>query len=371
MDKRFEGRDEPVIDPGIPIIDAHHHLFDRPSARYLFGEYLADTGLGHTILASVYVETLAMARADGPDLLRPIGEVEFANGAAAMSASGNYGPCRVAAAIVGHADLRNGDAVAELLDRALAAAPDRFRGIRQLTMEYPGDAPWRFVTNRPAAGILASPGFRPAFRHLAPRGLCFDAAVFHHQLPELADLAGAYPDTTIVLDHMGQPMALDMDEEGRTEVFASWCEGLTELARHPNVVCKVGGLGQPFWGFGFERRADPIGYLELASVWRPYVETAIEAFGVDRCLMESNFPVDGRSCGFVPLWNALKHIVKGASETEKTALFHGTAARVYRLAALDPQVPRQSDIRTVTPAADQYKSTARDRTHQGSSCGHD
>lgn len=140
MDKRFEGRDEPVIDPGIPIIDAHHHLFDRPSARYLFGEYLADTGLGHTILASVYVETLAMARADGPDLLRPIGEVEFANGAAAMSASGNYGPCRVAAAIVGHADLRNGDAVAELLDRALAAAPDRFRGIRQLTMEYPGDA---------------------------------------------------------------------------------------------------------------------------------------------------------------------------------------------------------------------------------------
>ena len=170
---------------------------------------------------------------------------------------------------------------------------------------------------------------------------------------------------------MGQPMALDMDEEGRTEVFASWCEGLTELARHPNVVCKVGGLGQPFWGFGFERRADPIGYLELASAWRPYVETAIEAFGVDRCMMESNFPVDGRSCGFVPLWNALKHIVKGASETEKTALFHGTAARVYRLAALDPQVPRQSDIRTVTPAADQYKSTARDRTHQGSSCGHD
>jgi predicted TIM-barrel fold metal-dependent hydrolase len=350
MEKRFDGREEPAIDPGLPIIDAHHHLFDRPSARYLLEDYLADAGLGHNIVASVYVETLAMARPDGPQELRPIGEVEFANGAAAMSASGNYGPCRVAATIVGYADLRAGDRVAKLLDRALAAAPDRFRGIRQLTMEFPGEAPWRFVTNPPPSGILASPGFRPAFRHLAARGLSFDAAVFHHQLPELADLAGAFPDTTIVLNHMGQAMALDMSGQDRAEVVADWSKGLNELARRPNVVCKVGGLGLPFWGFGFERRADPVTYLELAAMWRPYVETAIEAFGVDRCMMESNFPVDGRSCGFVPLWNALKHIVNGASAAEKTALFHKTAARIYHIdpAAL-PSCPPSQPARTPPP----------------------
>jgi L-fuconolactonase len=331
LNKRFEGRDEEIVEPEIRIIDAHHHLFDRPQARYLFDDYLADVGAGHDIAASVYVETLAMARPDGPPIMRPVGEVEFANGVAAMSASGRYGPCRVAAGIVGFADLSQGDAVAELLDRSLSTSPDRFRGIRQLTMDHPDPATWRFVTNPPPAGLLEHPAFGHGFRHLAPRGLSFDAAVFHHQLPDLAALAGRHPDTTIALNHMGHAMALDMDASARSDVFVSWRAGLLELAQHPNVVCKVGGLGLPFWGFGFENRADPLGSAEVATAWRPYVETAIEAFGVDRCMMESNFPTDGRSCGWVPLWNALKLAVAGSSSEEKAALFHGTAARVYRL----------------------------------------
>lgn len=330
MTKRDEGRDEPVIDPDLPVIDAHHHLFDRPSIRYFLEEYLADAGAGHNIVASVYVETRAMARPDGPEVLRPIGEVEFADGMAAMSASGGYGPCRVAAAIVGYADLSAGDCVAELLDRALAVAPDRFRGVRQMTMDYPDEAADRFMAYRPPRGILHRPGFQQGFRQLAPRGLSFDAAVFHHQLPDLAQLAGAHPDTTIVLNHLGMAMGMGLDEGGRAEVFRNWREGLRELARRGNVFCKIGGLGLPFWGFGFETRPDPIGYLELASAWRPYVETAIEEFGADRCMMESNYPPDARSCGFVPLWNALKYIVKGASDEERAALFHDTAARVYR-----------------------------------------
>ena len=337
MNKRLDGRDETVIDPDLPIIDAHHHLFDRPALRYLLDEYLDDARAGHDIVASVYVETQAFERADGPEVLRPLGEVEFANGVAAMSASGRYGESRLCAAIVGYADLRHGDAIAQLLDRALEAAPERFRGVRQVTLEHPSDQPWRFMTHPPPPGIMKSAGFRPALRQLAARGLSFDAAVFHQQLPELADLADAHPDTTIVLNHMGMMMAMGLDAHGQAEAFRTWSAGLRELGRRPNVICKVGGLGMPFWGFGFESRPDPIGSAELAVAWKPYVETAIDAFGVERCMMESNFPPDGRSCGFVPAWNALKTIVRSYSAAEKAALFHGTAARVYRM-----QLPARS-----------------------------
>jgi L-fuconolactonase len=331
------GRDEPIVEPDIPIIDAHHHLFDRlplphiPALRYMFDEYLADVTAGHRIVASVYVETQAFARQDGPEMVRPLSEIEFANGVGAIAASGRYGDCRICAGIVGYADLRFGDAIGDYLDRALEFAPERFRGIRQVTLDDPSPAPFRYVAHRPPQGIMQSAGFRPGFRQLAKRGLTFDAAVFHQHLPEVAELADAFPDTTIVLNHMGQAMGMEMDERGRAEVFQKWRELLRNLARRSNVMCKIGGLGLPFWGFGFEERADPIGYMELATTWKPYVETAIEAFGADRCMMESDYPPDSRSCGFVPLWNALKYIVRTASPEEKAALFHGTAARVYRI----------------------------------------
>jgi predicted TIM-barrel fold metal-dependent hydrolase len=325
------GRDEPIIEPDLPIIDSAHHLFDRPSLRYMFDDYLADVRAGHRIVASIYVETLAFARPDGPELLRPLGEVEFANGIGAMSASGAYGASRICAAIVGFADLRFGDQVGELLDRALELAPERFRGVRQITIEDSSEGPFRYVTNPPPRGVMQHPGFRPGFRQVAARGLTFDAAAFHHQLHEISALADAFPDTTIVLNHLGQAMGMDMDEQGRTQVFHKWREAVRDVALRPNVVCKIGGLGLPFWGFGFEQRTHAVGYLELAAAWKPYVETVIEAFGADRCMMESNFPPDGRSCGFVPLWNALKHIVRAASPDDKAALFHRTAARVYRI----------------------------------------
>lgn len=326
------GRDEPILDPELPIIDSHHHLFDRPGGqRYMLDDYLADTRAGHRIVASVYMEISAFIRKDGPEVLRPLGEIEFANGVAAMCASGVYGDCHVGAAIVGHADLRLGDQVAGLLDQAMALAPQRFRGIRQVTIEHTSEAPYRFITNRPPRGVMQSPGFRPAFQHIVKRGLTFDAAMFHNQLPDLMALADDFPDATIILNHSGHAMAMDLDDYGRTEVYNEHRKLMFELARRPNVYCKVGGLGMPFWGFRFEERQEPIGYLELATAWRPYVETSIEAFGAERCMMESNFPPDGRSAGFVPLWNALKHIVRAASPEDKAALFHGTAAKVYRI----------------------------------------
>ncbi len=342
------GRDEPIIEPEIPIIDAHHHLFVRPGRRYMIDDYLADARAGHRIIASVYVETSAFARPDGPEVLRPIGEIEFANGMGAMCASGSYGDCRACAAIVGHADLRLGDQVARLLDRAMECAPERFRGVRQITIEHPSAVPYRFIPSRPPSGVMKAPGFRPAFAHLVKRRLTFDAAVFHHQLQDVIDLTDAFPDSIIVLNHCGQAMAMDMDEPGRAEVFRDYRKLMFEVGRRPNVYCKVGGLGLPFWGFRFEERQDPIGYLELATAWRPYVETTIEAFGVHRCMMESNYPPDGRSAGFVPLWNALKHIVRAASVDEKNALFHGAAARAYRM-----RVPGMEGARAPAPSGRQ------------------
>ena len=331
------GREEPILEPDIPIIDAHHHLFDRPALgerpplRYLLDDYLADAQAGHRVVASVYVEIHAYARTDGPEVLRPLGEIEFANGIGAMAASGRYGDCRVCAGIVGYADLRFGDAVAELLDRAMAAAPERFRGIRQCSNFSTSAAPYRFITNRPPEGVLQHPGFRQGFKQLVKRGLTFDAAMFHHQLQDVADLADAFPDATIVLNHCGHALAMDLDEKGRAEVFRHWRELMSEVARRPNVYCKIGGMGLPMWGFRLEERTDSIGYQELATTWRPWVEGSIEAFGASRCMMESNYPPDGRSAGFVPLWNALKHIVRAASPEDKASLFHRTAAKVYGL----------------------------------------
>lgn len=338
MTRRHEGRDEKVLDPDLPIIDSHHHLYDRPGDRFLFDDYLADVSAGHRIVASVYVETQAMARPSGPEVLRPIGEVEFANGVAAMSASGRYGPCQVAAGIVGHADLTRGDQVSPLLDRAQNAAPDRFRGIRQIALEHPSGDFFRHMVHPPKAGVLVSAGFPAAMKQLARRGLSFDTAVFHHQLPDLATVAAAHPDVPIVLNHLGLALAMGTDEDGRGDVFVHWRRELRELARRPNVVCKIGGLGSPFWGLGLDGRAGSLGYRELAQAWRPYVETAVEAFGPDRCMMESNYPPDSRSAGFVPLWNALKHLTWSASADEKAALFWRTAVRVYRLpVSPDPQ----------------------------------
>lgn len=331
MKKRFEGRDEPILDPEIPIVDVHHHLFIRPGVRYLLDDYLEDVALGHRIVASVYSETMAFARPDGEELMRPVGEVEFANGIGAMCESGLYGGVRVCAAIVGHADMRHGDDVARLLDRCLETAPDRYRGVRQITLEHSSDLPFAFMPKKPPAGVLTSTAFREAYRHLGPRGLLFDFAAFSDQLPDVAVIADAFPETTITLNHLGMAMGLGLSPLEREDLFVSWRTNLSELAKRPNVFCKVGGMGLPFWGFGFETREDPIGYRELAEAWKPWVETGIGLFGYDRCMAESDFPPDGRSCGFVPALNALKSIVSGATAQEKADLFSRTAARVHRI----------------------------------------
>jgi L-fuconolactonase len=330
--KRLEGRDENIIDPDLPIIDAQHHLFDLPGNRYMTDDYLEDVSAGHRIVASVYCEARSFARLDGPEWMRPLGEVEFANGVGAMTATGVYGDHKLCAGIVGHADLTLGSIIGELLDRCIESAPKRFRGVRQVTVDYPDERPFRHImTFRPRSGLLDTEGFPVGLAEIEKRGLVFDAAIFDPSLPKLTALVDHFPNLTFVLGHAGTAIGIDMSPEEKVAVFRRWSTDLRAIAKRPNVYCKVGGFGMPSWGFGFEQRTDTIGYLELAEAWRPYAETAIEAFGPSRCMMESNFPPDSRSCGYVPLWNALKHITRNATANEKAALFHDTAKAVYRL----------------------------------------
>lgn len=322
---------ETAIEPGMPIIDAHHHLMDRPGWPYLFDAYLADISAGHDIRATVFIESQAMCRANGPQALRPVGETEFAAGVAAMSESGKYGECHINAGIVGHADLAMGDRVAEALDAHIAAGGGRFRGVRQVALSHPSPEPFRYVLSPPIEGLLRSDAFRAGFALLGPRGLSFDATVFHTQLDDIAALSDAFPDTVIILDHLGFAMGMGMSGDDRRTVFKDWAHALRELARRPNVMAKIGGFGLPFWGFGSDLGDTPPGSDTLARTWRPYIETGIEAFGAGRCMMESNFPVDGMTCDYVTLWNALKKATSDVEAEDRRQLFFETAARVYRV----------------------------------------
>ena len=327
----LDQRREEIIEPDLPIVDPHHHLVDRPeTGRYLLPQLLADIGTGHNITATVYLEWLSMYRADGPAELRPVGEIEFANGVAAMSASGTYGKPRVCAGIVGYADLALGAPVEKVLEAMIAAGGGRFRGIRFITATHPDQAAWGSLVNRPA-GLLLDQKVREGFARLAPLGLSFDAWMYHTQLGELVELARAFPETQIVLDHVGGAIGLGRYAGKRDEVFAEWSRRIRELAACPNLHIKLGGLGMRMFGFTHHTGELPPSSEELAAAWRPYIETCIAAFGPERAMFESNFPVDKGSCGYAALWNAFKRITAGCSAAEKAALFAATATKFYRL----------------------------------------
>jgi predicted TIM-barrel fold metal-dependent hydrolase len=321
---------EEVIDPGRAIVDPHHHLWDRGGQRYLIEDIAADTASGHNVVATVYVEARSMYRASGPEALRPVGEVEFANGAAAMSASGGYGPTAVCAGIVGHVNLSLGDGARPVCEAEIAAGGGRFRGIRHSSAwDADADVAGMYAT-RPK-GLLLDATFRKGFACLAPLGLSFDAWLFHPQIGELADLARAFPDTTIVLDHCGGPIGLGNYANRREEIFARWKASIADIAKCPNVHVKLGGLAMRLLGYDFHERPTPPTSEQVASAWRPYIETCIEAFGPQRCMFESNFPPDKGQCSYQVIFNAFKRIAADYSEAEKTALFSKTAADVYRL----------------------------------------
>ncbi len=343
---------EAILEPELPIIDPHHHLWDlRPlmgafpeprhpfiealtcGAYYTFDALHADVTSGHNIVGTVFMECGAFYRAGASDALKVVGEVEFASGVAAQSASGLYGPARLCAGIVAHANLTLGDAVADVLDALAEAGRERFKGIRHTAAWDADPAVLGPTFNRPP-GLYADSAFRAGFRHLAGRGLSFDAWLLEPQLGDVIDLARAFPDTTIVLDHCGTPLNIASYHGKLHERFDTWREKIRELATCPNVSIKLGGLAMAFCGMPERGPLPGIGSEVLAAMWRPYIETCIEAFGVERAMFESNFPVDRWGGDYATLWNAFKRLTHGASAHEKRALYAGTAARVYKIEGL-------------------------------------
>jgi L-fuconolactonase len=344
---------ETILEPDLPIIDPHHHLWDRrlppppPGSapppvhpfiqvvarrpRYLLHELLADLTSGHNVRATVFVECASFHKADGPVHLRPVGETEFVNGVAAMTASGAYGDIRACAGIVGNADCTIGDPIKEVLEAHLAAGGGRFRGIRH-SAAYDADSGVLGPLARQAPGLYASDAFRAGYRHLADYGLSFDAWLLEPQLPELIDLVRRFPEIPVIVNHVGTPLGLASYQGRREERFPTWLANIKELAKSPNVSMKLGGFANAICNFPSFKSDPPAPSTLLAAEWAPYLEACIEAFGPQRCMFESNSPVDLGSCDYDVLWNAFKVFAKGYSDDEKTALFSGTAAKVYRLA---------------------------------------
>jgi L-fuconolactonase len=323
---------EPIIEPELPMIDTHHHLWLRGGHRYLLDELLADLNTGHhNVVATVFEECHSHYRAGGPEEMRPVGESEFVAGIAAMSASGNYGKTRVAAGIVGAVDLTLGERVEPVLLAQIRAAGGRFRGVRH-SAGYDADP---VIGNSGAAmqpGLYRRPDFRAGLARLTALGLAFDAWLYHPQLDDAVDLARALPASPIVMCHVGGFLGYGPYGGRRDEEFARWKRLMTELARSPNVAVKLGGMVNRGAAYDFHAAPTPPSSATLAEMWRPFVETCVELFGAGRCMFESNFPVDKMAVGYAALGNAFKRITAGASADEKLAIYSGTAERVYRLA---------------------------------------
>jgi L-fuconolactonase len=329
---------EVAIDPTLPVVDSQHHLFVRRGQRrpgitappvYLLDQYLESLGHEHDVIASVVVESHAMYRTSGPEAYRSIGETEFLNGQAAMSATGQYGSTRVAAGIVASVDLTLAEEALPVLEAHQRRAPDRLRGVRQGALWDPDpEIRGNFPGSR--EGLYADEQFRRGFAHLAPLGLSFDAFVFAPQLADVADLARAFPETQIVLNHVGQPMGIGRFSGHPAHDFASWSSAIRRVAEAPNVAVKLGGLGTYLANFPSFRSPEPFSSEALAEEWGPWVDTAIDAFGPERCMFESNLPTDA-SGSFTTVCNAFKRITGSMTLEDRSMIFAATAARIYRL----------------------------------------
>lgn len=324
---------KPVPDPDLPIIDPHHHLYPSnhwsDGSPYLLGEFAADLASGHRIVSTVYVECGSLARREGPEHLRGAGEAAFVNVVGRLAETGAFGPTRVCEGFIGHADLSLGDLVEETLAVLMEASEGRLRGIRSSATWDPDPELSPGARAFAPRGLMADPSFRAGVRKLAAQGLVYDAWQYYPQLGELAELADAVPEATIACGHCGG--LVGRRAYAGPDNFANWRSRLLELAKREHVVMKLGGLAHDRTGFGYRGRSERPSEADLVADWSPYIETCIEAFGAERCMFESNFPVDGVAADYRTLWTVFKRIASGCSSDEKASLFAGTARRVYGL----------------------------------------
>ena len=321
---------EMPLEPDLPIIDTHMHLWHHVTGyRYFVEDYARDAvGSGHRVDASIYIECRSMYRAHGPDHLKSIGETEFAAGMAAIAASEKYTTTRVAAGIVANADPGQGAELDEALDAHAKAANGRLRGIRR-GAKWDDDPGVKGAVGADRPGIYLEPVFQQGVRRIADRGLLFETSVFHPQIPDVTQLALAAPDASIVLIHSGSPVGHGRYAGRAKEVHADWLRSVTALSACPNVSVKLGGVLMSLANFDFGTAPRPPTSEELAQLWRPYTEPLLELFGPARCMVASNFPVDKAGFGYGTVWNMFKRITSGCSEDEKRAIFSGTAQRIY------------------------------------------
>ncbi|MBT4162463.1 MAG: amidohydrolase family protein [Gammaproteobacteria bacterium] len=321
---------EEIIEPDLPICDPHHHLWDRNGSRYLLHELLEDVDTGHNVVSTVFVECDSMFNVDVPKHLAPVGETEFVQGVAAMSSSGQYGNCRAAAGIVSFADLTLGEGVREVLQAHVDASPNRFRGIRHAAGWHASDDIKNSHSN-PIEHQLLQDDFMAGFKVLGEMGLSFDAWFYHCQMDDFVQLARANPEVNIILDHFGGPLGIGPYDGKQDEVYEAWQEGVAPLEGCTNVTFKLGGINMKVNGFGWHQRSKPATSDELVDKTARYYDYCIDTFGADRCMFESNFPVDRESVSYPVLWNAFKKMAQNRSAEEKDQLFRKTAEQVYRL----------------------------------------
>lgn len=324
-------REEETLYPDLSIVDPHHHLWGVPHAEYRVPDFARDLqASGHRVVGTVHVECQESYWKVGPEPLRAVGETAYVVAATPRPVRQALGLPGLCAGIVGYADFRLGAAVGEVLDAHLAAGDGRFRGIRHTAPADHNVEVGQILHLKPP-GLLRDPLFRQGFAQLGLRELSFDAWVVHPQLDDVAALAHAFPETTIILNHAGGPVGVGSYVHERAHVFDVWTRGLRNVAREPNVYVKLGGLGMRLGGFGFDRQRQVVGSQTIAAAWQPYIETCIQLFGPERCMFESNFPVDGLTCSYATLWNVFKRLAAPYHSNERRELFAGTARRAYRL----------------------------------------
>lgn len=318
---------EEIIDPDRDIVDPHHHLWAWQSmSPYLLEELWADTSSGHAVSQTVYMECGWAYHKDGPDHLKVVGETAFVADVA-KEASGSPEKAQIAG-IISHADLRSPD-LSETLDAHEQAGKGLFRGIRQAGARDFDDA--LTIPGRAPENLYADEAFLRGMTELGKRGLTYDTWQYHHQLPALIALARAIPDTTIILDHLSTPLGVGGYEGKRDAIFARWKDDMAELAQCPNMHLKLGGFAMPDNGWGYLAQDTPPNSDQMLKDQGPWYTHALDLFGADRCMFESNFPVDRASVSYPVLWNFFKKLVADRPEEEKNLLFSDTARRVYRL----------------------------------------
>lgn len=320
---------ETILEPDLAIVDTHHHIWED-RGRYNLEDMLADTGSGHNVVATVFIDCRQKYRTSGPEEMRPVGEVEYVAAIAEQCLAKYPDKTRVAAGIVGYADLSMGARVEAVLAAEIEAGRGRFRGVRN-------SAGWHedpiIGNNHQGAGPehYLRADFREGLDRLTKMGLSLDALVYHHQHADMLALSRACPNANIIMNHTGMPLGYGPFTGKIKEVHAQWLEHLPEIAACPNVSMKLGGMMMRLAAYDYNTLPAPPSSEQLADYWRPWIEPCIELFGAERCTFESNFPVDKMGIGYAALWNAFKHITKSASASEKAAMYAGTARRVYRL----------------------------------------